>query len=64
MKEKLYQRNPLNEYPFIAFFDNADLQKQDWSPIRQGMFGGKYENYTNIKNAANEFYNRCMRGRY
>ncbi|WP_302592563.1 SIR2 family protein [uncultured Bacteroides sp.] len=64
MKELQYQRNPMKAHPYVAFFDNADIQKQDWSPIRQGMFGGKYENYTKIKNDANGFYNSCMRGRY
>lgn len=63
-KEARYRQNILAQSLFVAFFDNADIQKQDWPPIKQGMFGGKYENYTKIKNDANEFYNSCMRGRY
>lgn len=63
-KEVYYKRNRLDKQPFVEFFGNADIQKQEWPPIKQGLFGGNYDNYTKIRDDANLFYSECMRGRY
>ena len=31
--------------PYTLFFEEADKLKNNWEPIKQGMFGGSYDNY-------------------
>lgn len=63
-KESYYQRNILDKQPFVVFFESSDIQKQEWPPIKQGLFGGNYDNYVKLRNDANSFYRECMRGRF
>ena len=44
------------ETVYCHFFDSADQLKNEWPPIKQGMFGGKYENYKEIYDQAVEYY--------
>ncbi|MCI1685383.1 MAG: SIR2 family protein [Prevotella sp.] len=42
---------------FTEFYKSADVLKQEWPPIKEGLFGGKYEEYVNIlKKAEQEFH--------
>lgn len=43
--------------PYCNFFDGADKLKEEWPPIKQGLFGGKYDNYKEVYDKAVEFYN-------
>ena len=45
-----------DDNPYCIFFDSADDMKDNWPPVRQGMFGGKYENYKIIHDEAEEYY--------
>lgn len=49
------------EEPFTIFFDNAEKMKNEWEPIRQGMFGGSYDEYKKVLDQAEEFYKRNIR---
>lgn len=57
----LYKRN---EYkmryketePYTLFFEEADKLKNNWEPIKQGMFGGSYDNYKQIYEQAEAYY--------
>lgn len=57
----LYKRN---EYkmryketePYTLFFEEADKLKNNWKPIKQGMFGGSYDNYKQIYEQAEAYY--------
>ncbi len=42
--------------PYCDFFDSAVLLKEEWSPIKQGLFGGKYENYKEIYDKSILYY--------
>lgn len=42
--------------PYCLFFDSADELKDNWPPVKQGMFGGKYANYKSIHDQAAEYY--------
>lgn len=42
--------------PYIQFFEDADRMQKEWEPIKQGMFGGKYETYRQVYNQAEEYY--------
>ena len=44
--------------PYIQFFEEADRLKDDWEPIKQGMFGGSYDEYKRTYDQAEEYYNR------
>lgn len=44
--------------PYTSFFGDADNLKDNWEPIKQGMFGGSYDEYKQIYNKADEFYKR------
>ena len=47
--------------PYILFFEGADKLKNDWEPIKQGMFGGSYDNYKQIYDQAEEYYRQWIR---
>lgn len=34
--------------PYMQFFEKARRLKNDWEPIKQGMFGGRYRNYRRV----------------
>lgn len=42
--------------PYCLFFDSADELKDNWPPVKHGMFGGKYANYKSIHDKAAEYY--------
>lgn len=44
--------------PYIQFFEDADRMQKEWEPIKQGMFGGKYETYRQVYNQAEEYYKK------
>ena len=41
---------------YTDFFNSASQQKENWKPIKCGLFGGKYEDYFETYNTAEEFY--------
>jgi hypothetical protein len=43
---------------FTTFFEQAEQQKNAWEPIKQGMFGGKYETYEEIKKQVDQYLNQ------
>ena len=47
--------------PYILFFEGADKLKDDWEPIKQGMFGGSYDVYKQIYDQAEEYYKQWRR---
>lgn len=53
-----YKANKIEEEPYSVFFANAEKLKDEWEPIRQGMFGGSFDEYKNIYDQAEAFYQR------
>lgn len=47
----------LGEDPYTIFWDSADTLKNEWPPIKQGMFDGSYENYKEINDKVKTFVN-------
>lgn len=47
--------------PYCLFFDSAEELKDNWPPVKQGMFGGKYANYKSIHDQAEEYYKKYWR---
>jgi len=56
-----YQVRQNSEEPYSIFFDKANKLKDEWEPIKQGMFGGSYDEYKTISDKAEEFYQRNIR---
>ena len=56
-----YKVRKNGEEPYSIFFDSADKMKNEWEPIKQGMFGGSYDEYKNVFDQAEEFYSKNMR---
>lgn len=56
-----YKTRYNGEEPYTVFFENADKMKDEWEPIKQGMFGGRYEEYKKVSDQAEEFYKKYMR---
>lgn len=52
---------PDNEDVYTAFYDEADKLKNEWPPIKQGMFGGDYAQYQELVKQAEEYYKRVIR---
>lgn len=55
-----YERQPLDNL-YTTFFKSADDLKQNWEPIRQGMFGGDYNGYKKLYDQAEDYYNEFWR---
>jgi hypothetical protein len=55
-KKVEYKMRNNGEEPYSIFFDKADKLKDEWEPIKQGMFGGNYDEYKKIFNQAEEYY--------
>ena len=50
-----------SEEPYNIFFDSADKLKGEWNPIKQGMFGGSYDEYKKIFDQTEEFYKQHIK---
>ena len=48
------------EDSYTEFFKAADELKDEWPPIKQGLFDGSYDNYSKINKESEEFYKRCF----
>lgn len=46
--------------PYTVFFGGADKLKNEWPPIKQGMFGVDYEQYQELVKEANEYYKKVI----
>lgn len=44
------------ESDYCVFFDSADELKNEWPPIKQGMFGGSYQKYKEVLDQAEDYY--------
>ena len=44
-----------HEYILNDFLAEAERLQSEWLPLKAGMFGGKYENYIDVKNKLEEF---------
>lgn len=54
-------RNIGGDDPYTVFYGGADKLKSEWPPIKQGMFGGDYEQYQKLLNEAEEYYKSVIR---
>jgi hypothetical protein len=54
-------RNVGADDSYTTFYGDAERLKNEWSPIKQGMFGGKYEQYKEIVKEAEEYYKGVIR---
>lgn len=52
-RETLYRNELFKEY-----FNEANEQKNEWAPIKAGMFNGQYEIYEKAKSEADEFHKK------
>jgi len=62
----LHYRVRLNQVPgsedtYTAFYSEADKLKNEWTPLKQGMFGGDYTQYQELVKRAEEYYKRAIR---
>ncbi len=46
---KHYSKNHDSNDFYSLFFKRADIEKLEWQPIKDGMFGGSHETYVDIK---------------
>ena len=44
---------------YTDFFNKASQQKDDWEPLKQGLFNGQYAIFEKIYKEGEEFYNKC-----
>ena len=49
------------EDSYTDFFKAAEKMKDEWSPIKQGLFAGSYDNYLNTYNESEAFFKLCFR---
>lgn len=53
-----YQMRQNGTEPYSVFFNSADKMKNEWEPIKQGMFDGSYDEYKKVFDQAEEFYKK------
>ena len=41
---------------YTDFFRQSEIQKEEWAPIKCGLFDGKYENFVKVFEEAETFY--------
>lgn len=46
---------------YTDFFKAADELKDEWPPLKQGLFGGSYKNYAETYQKSEEFYKQSFR---
>jgi hypothetical protein len=51
-----YKMRQNGEEPYCVFFDSADKLKGEWKPIKQGMFGGSYDEYKRVFDQAEKSF--------
>lgn len=51
-----YRGDIRGQEPYTLFFEGAKDLRGDWEPIKQGMFGGNYDEYEGIYNKLEEYY--------
>lgn len=56
-----YKMRHNGEEPYCSFFDSADKLKGEWKPVKQGMFGGNFDEYKKVFDQAEDFYRQNMR---
>jgi len=56
-----YEVRHNGQEPYSLFFKEADLLKNNWEPIKQGMFGGSYDEYKKIYDKAEEYYKKNIK---
>lgn len=54
-------RNPAGDDSYTRFYADADRLKNEWPPLKQGMFGGDYAQYQELVKQAEEYYKRVIR---
>ena len=54
-------RNICSDEPYTEFYAGGDKLKNEWPPIKQGMFGGKYNQYQELVKQAEEYYRKVIR---
>ncbi len=50
-----------SDEPYSLFYGGAEKLKNEWPPIKQGMFGGDYLKYQELVRQAEEFYKSVAR---
>lgn len=51
-----YKTRSKGQEPYTLFFEEADKLKNNWEPIKQGMFGGSYDNYKQVYDQVEIYY--------
>ena len=46
---------------YTQFFTAASAEKENWVPLKQGLFGGSYSEYIRMNKESEEFYKNNMR---
>lgn len=53
-------RNIGGDEPYTEFYGGADKLKDEWPPIKQGMFGGQYTKYQELVKQAEVYYRKVV----
>ena len=61
LSEDNYRRTIIGGDSYSEFFYAAIKLKNDWEPLKQGLFDGDYSNYNDVYNRGEDFYNRHRR---
>ena len=60
--ERVLRNSMIGGDAYSQFFMSATTDKDDWEPLKQGLFDRSYAKYQEIYNQAEEYYKHNRRG--
>jgi hypothetical protein len=54
--ERILRNAMIGDDPYSQFFSTAETEKNDWEPLKQGLFDSSYVNFREINKRAVEYY--------
>ena len=61
MSERVLRNAKIGDDSYSQFFTTAETDKDEWAPLKQGLFDGSYAKYDEINKRAVEYYKHNMR---
>lgn len=56
LSERIFRNSLIGGDSYTQFFANAVSEKDNWEPLKQGLFDGSYANYEEVYKRAEEYY--------
>lgn len=59
--ERVLRNAMIGDDSYSRFFATAEIDKDEWEPLKQGLFDSRYANFEEINKRAVEYYSHNRR---